>query len=82
MKLEYKTHMFTYRHDGAEWVVTLEATDADDARARIGKLAYATYDGVVISQTPAALAPIGIASVWLRNAAASLLPRFLNRRES
>ena len=49
MSRKYETHMFTYRHDGAEWMVTVDATDADDARARIGKLAYASYDGVVHS---------------------------------
>ena len=58
MKTQYETHMFTYRHDGAEWMLTLQATNANDARARIGKLAYATYDGVVISQMPTVLAPI------------------------
>lgn len=71
---KHQTHMFTYRHDGAEWVMTLEATSVDDARARIGKLAYASYDGVVYSRTPAILAPIGILSVWARNAAAKLFP--------
>lgn len=83
MDSEYQTHLFTYRHEGAEWILAIHATDADDARARIGKLAYATYNGVAVGQMPAALAPIGILSVWARNAAASLLPRFLqsfNRR--
>lgn len=83
MKDNYETHMFTYRHDGADWVLTIKATDADDARARIGKLAYATYDGVVVEQLPGILTPIGILSIWARNAAATLLPRFLqsgNRR--
>lgn len=65
----FETHLFTYRHDGAEWLLTLKATDADDARARIGKLAYATYDGVAISKMSVSLAPIGILSVWVRNAA-------------
>jgi len=46
----YETHLFTYRHDGADWVLAIKATDADDARARIGKLAYATYDGVAIAR--------------------------------
>lgn len=80
MNSEYQTHMFTYRHDGAEWVLTLQATDADDARARIGKLAYATYDGVVVSQMPVILSPIGIVSVWARNLTMSLLRRFSRSR--
>jgi hypothetical protein len=77
MDAEYKTHLFTYRHDGAEWVLPIKATDADDARARIGKLAYATYNGVAVSQTPAVLAPIGIMSVWARNTAVYILSRFV-----
>ena len=62
----FQTHLFTYRHDGAEWLLTIKATDADDARARIGKLAWATYDGVAVSEMPITFAPIGIASVWER----------------
>jgi hypothetical protein len=77
MNANCKTHQFTYRHAGAEWTLMLKATDADDARARIGKLAYATYDGEIISSMPAILSPFGIASVWLRNAAARTLARFL-----
>lgn len=80
MERRYSTHMFTYRHDGAEWIVTLDATDADDARARLGKLAYASYDGIVYSTMPAILAPFGLMSVWARNAAAKLLPRFMRLR--
>lgn len=80
MERSYETHMFTYRHDGAEWMLTVQAIDADDARARIGKLAYASYDGVVHSQMPAVMAPVGLISVWARNLAATLLPRFRNLR--
>jgi hypothetical protein len=80
MDAEYKTHLFTYRHDGAEWLLTIKATDANDARARIGKLAYATYDGVAVSNTPLVLAPIGIISVWVRNALRTILPRFFDER--
>ena len=74
---KFQTHVFSYRHDGRHWELTIRATDADDARARIGKLAYATYDGIQVAQMPIILAPIGIASVWLRNAAAHMLSRFL-----
>jgi hypothetical protein len=76
----FETHLFTYRHDGAEWVLAIKATDADDARARIGKLAYATYDGVAVSQTSIAHAPIEILSVWVRNATIRLISRFIPPR--
>lgn len=74
----YRTHSFTYRHDGAVWTIELQATDATDARARIGKLAYATYDGEVVAEWPAFLTPIGIISVWARNTAISIVRRFRN----
>lgn len=76
----FHTHLFTYRHDGAEWVLAIKATDADDARARIGKLAYATYDGVAVSQTSVAHAPVEILSVWVRNAMIRCISRFLPPR--
>jgi hypothetical protein len=80
MNADYQTHLFTYRHEGADWVLAIKATDANDARARIGKLAYATYDGVAVSQVPVAFAPFGIVSVWVRNAAAFVLDRFARPR--
>jgi hypothetical protein len=71
----FETHLFTYRHDGADWILAIKATDADDARARIGKLAYATYNGVAVAEMSAAHAPIGILSVWIRNATNRFLAR-------
>jgi hypothetical protein len=78
MDVKMETHVFSYRHDGRHWQLTIKATDADDARARIGKLAYATYDGVQIARMPAALAPIGLLTLWIRNTAVSL---FASRRD-
>jgi hypothetical protein len=75
MNAEYKTHIFRYRHDGAEWQLKIDATDAEDARARIGKLAWATYDGIAISERPIVFAPLDIAVVWLRNTATRLIAR-------
>ena len=76
MNASFKTHVFRYRHDGTEWELKIDATDATDARARIGKLAYATYDGVVVSETPIILAPLGMLSVWVRNAISRVISRF------
>jgi hypothetical protein len=70
-----QTHVFSYRHDGRHWQLTLKATDADDARARLGKLIYATYDGVEVCRQPVLFAPVGIAAVWVRNLATRLLKR-------
>ena len=68
-----QTHVFSYRHEGRHWELTIKATDADDARARLSKLVYATYDGVQIARMPVALAPIGLLSVWAQNAAVRLI---------
>lgn len=76
----FDTHLFTYRHDGAEWILAIKATDAHDARARISKLAYATYDGVAVANLSSALAPVGVLSVWLRNALIRFISRFLPPR--
>ena len=73
MNASYQTHVFRYRHDGAEWLLEIKATDADDARARLGKLTWADYQGVTGTKLPVVLAPIGILWVWARNAAARLI---------
>lgn len=76
MSDEFQTHIFSYRHAGRHWQLTIRATDADDARARIGKLAYATYDGVELARIPAALAPVGLMALWARNTAVRIISRF------
>jgi hypothetical protein len=68
-----ETHVFSYRHDGRHWELTIKATDADDARARIAKLAYATYDGVQVARVPVAFAPIALLALWVRNATVRLI---------
>jgi hypothetical protein len=63
----FETHMFTYRHDGAEWAFMVKATDSDDARRRVGAMAHASYDGVVHSTSSAYAAQLGIVGCWLAN---------------
>lgn len=60
-------HVFSYSHDGKRWEVEIPAKDAADARARIGKLAYATYDGVQIAKVPAQLGLLAKLATWLQN---------------
>lgn len=68
-----QTHLFSYRHDGKLWELEIKALNAEDARQRIGKLAYATYDGILIAKVPMALGPFAILAAWVRNAAKRLL---------
>lgn len=64
----YRTHLFSYRHDGAEWTLEIKARDARDAQERIKALPFARYDGELIAKVPANLGPLMKAAVWLRNA--------------
>ncbi len=80
MNGDFKTHLFTYRHEGVEWVLAIEATDASDARERLAKLVYATYDGVQVAQIPASLGPAVALATWVRNAVTTLMPRFFQPR--
>jgi hypothetical protein len=68
-----QTHLFSYRHDGKVWGLEIQAHDAEDARQRIGKLTYATYDGVLVTKVPLALGPLAILAAWVRNATRTLL---------
>lgn len=61
------THLFTYRHEGAEWVLEIRAASAEDAKARLARLAWATYDGVLVSKTPASIGFLVPLECWLRN---------------
>lgn len=70
---ELKSFLVTYRHDGAEWALELKAKSAEDARARLGKLAYATVDGELVAKVPATLGPFATAVMVLRNSFARLL---------
>lgn len=42
---ECKTYLFSYEHNGASWLLELKASDPEDAKKRIRRLQYATYDG-------------------------------------
>ena len=59
--------LFTYRHDGAEWCLEVPAKDEDDARARLAKISYATYNGEVKAKIPASLGFLARTAVTLRN---------------
>ena len=67
MHENYKTLVFSYFHDGSMWELEIKARDAEDAKARVAKLAYATFDGEQIASIPASSqcverAPVGLAS--------------------
>lgn len=50
---EYRTYLFSYRHEGATWGFEVKARSPEDARARVRKMANAVYDGELIMKIPA-----------------------------
>ena len=67
----FKTFVVTYRHDGAEWHLSLPAQSIDDARRRLGQLALGRVDGELIASIPGALGPLAVIAAFVRNALAS-----------
>lgn len=67
LNIQLKTYLFTYHHEGAEWLLELKAADERDARARCAKLAFARLDGELVTKVPLALAWPARISVMLHN---------------
>jgi hypothetical protein len=65
---DYQTHLFTYRHNGAEWTLEIKARDSHDARERLKALCLARYDGELLAKVPVSLGPLIKTVAWLRNA--------------
>ena len=60
-------YLFSYRHDGASWSFVVLAASPEDARARIAKMAYASYDGELIAELPASLSYFARIATAVRN---------------
>ncbi|RWC38566.1 MAG: hypothetical protein EOS28_29415 [Mesorhizobium sp.] len=64
----FKSFLFSYRYEGAEWNIEIPARSWEDARKRVSALAFAKCDGEVIARMPAALGPIARIGTVIRNA--------------
>jgi len=64
-----RTHLFTYRFDGAEWSLEIEAGSRGEALDRIKSLAFARYEGELVAKVPAVAGPFARFATWIRNAA-------------
>lgn len=71
-----QTHLFTYRHEGKLWSLEIKANDEEDAKDRLKRLAFASYQGVLVANVPLFLGPLVPLVVWIRNATAAFVPRF------
>jgi len=72
-----QTHLFRYNHAGKVWQLEIVANDEEDARARLARLAFASYLGVRVAKIPLSLSPIALLAVWVRNATVKILARFV-----
>lgn len=64
----FQTHLFSYQHEGDEWIIGIKATSERDARQRAEAIARSgVYDGVLMEKVPAWLAPWIPIEVWIRN---------------
>ena len=63
----YTTHLFSYRHNGADWTLEIKARDPRDAKERLKAMPFARYDGELIAKLPVSLGPLMRTAVWLRN---------------
>lgn len=50
---KFKTYLFSYTHDSAEWGFEIQAEDEEDAKLRVSKMMYARYDGELALKIPA-----------------------------
>ena len=64
---EFKTFLFSYRHDGSDWSFEIKAKDERDALARLARLQSATYDGELRYKLPVAAGFIARFYVFMRN---------------
>jgi len=68
-----RTFLVRYNYAGAEYGLEIMATDAAEAKARVARLAYATLDGELIANVPAALGPVAVVVAAVRNGVARFL---------
>lgn len=53
---EFKTYLFSYQHEGASWLLEIKAESVEDAKRRLSRLQYASYDGELVTKI---VAPTG-----------------------
>jgi hypothetical protein len=63
----FKSYLFSYDHNGSKWTVEILAESPEDARQRVSRLAFASYDGEVITKVPASLGGLTRILVAARN---------------
>ena len=72
MERSFDTYLFSYNHEGHSWCFEIQADSREDAQARVARLAFATYDGEIVTKVPASLGWPARLLVMLRNRAREL----------
>jgi hypothetical protein len=67
MSTDYRKYLLEYYHNGAKWVIQLDATSTEDARERARQIYCAKVLGTVEAETPRALGFSARAACWLQN---------------
>lgn len=76
---KFKTYLFSYTHDNAEWGFEIQAENEDDAKLRVSKLMYAKYDGELAMKIPSQLNTFPRLIIMLLNSPSALM-RLLSAR--
>lgn len=63
-----KPFLVNYQHGGQRYALEIQATDAADAKARLGSLLYGRVLGEVVAKVPAYGGPLASLICSLRNA--------------
>lgn len=64
---EFKKYLVSYRHDGAQWNVELQATSFEDAERRLSQLTFGRVDGELIASVPSSFGPLAMFAARVRN---------------
>jgi hypothetical protein len=64
---DFRTYLFDYNHAGASWGLEIKAASPEDAKARLARIANASYCGEVITSVPAFAATPARLVVFARN---------------
>ena len=62
-----KSFLINYQHGGERYALELQATDAEDAKARLNSLLYGRVCGEVAMKLPASLGPLASWICSIRN---------------
>lgn len=76
MSDEFRTYLFDYSHAGASWGLQIKASSPEDAKARLARLAYATYKGEIVATVPGFTATPARAVVAVRNVGRRIVELF------